>query len=89
MFLQEPEHLLTLEFSSLLYESSTNFPIWWKKRHSGAQIFRTSDVLPGMPKVLISSKTDLIIGTSGGVEIVEVEGMVESVKIRVENGIEI
>ena len=42
-----------------------------------------------MPDVCISSETDLNIGTSGGFETVDVVGIMESVKIREERGIEI
>ncbi|CAI9289663.1 unnamed protein product [Lactuca saligna] len=41
-----------------------------------------------MPEILISSEIDLIIGSSGEVETVDVVGMVESVKIGEEIGIE-
>lgn len=47
----------------------------------------TSDVFPGMPKVRISSETDLIFKTSGGVEIEVVVQTVESVKMGEESGI--
>lgn len=49
----------------------------------------TSDVLPRMPGVLISSEMDFIIGTSDRVVIVVVVGKVDFVKMGVENGIEI
>lgn len=46
-----------------------------------------SDVSLGMPEILVSSKTDLTIGTSGGVDIADVIGGVELVKIVEDRGI--
>lgn len=48
-----------------------------------------SDTFAEMSKVYISSKTDLMTMTSGGVETEDVVGVVESIKIDEERGIEI
>lgn len=49
----------------------------------------TSNVLPEMLEVLISSEMDLIIGTSGEVVTEVVVGTIEYVKKGVESGIKI
>lgn len=42
--------------------------------------------LAGMPRFCISSETDLITGTSGGVETDDVLGLVESIKMGEDRG---